>query len=414
MNKTVKANVAARSFRHLEMRQWRNHLAFFVLAVGALTALIIAYRNFGGSTPKERPQAEVTHVSYAEIPSLKNIEDIEVGEWVHAQNPSLKSTRPIRANIATERCRRLLLRVSKEDGTSLEIELLRDLFWIEKVGASVGGSIELHLEEFGAEGPAQVLDILPCPELVPRPNQHAHLVTGTFHHESADLIDVYISELSEPIGVTASHLFYSIDRNGFVPASRLQVRERLHSHDNREVVVAAIRPRDGPEAVFNLEVETQHVYEVTSLGVLVHNSCLDGEEFIYRLLDDQGEVVYYGIAKGMDNLIARLRFHNSEKVFSSMQVIGRNLSHDAARTLEGALIRRAITRSGVDESLPIVRQLEEAGLINMNRGRLYERWLQRGGEAYIPWQRLNEVPNHAIPINSTLKELREILKGVQI
>ncbi len=48
---------------------------------------------------------------------------------------------------------------------------------------------------------------------------------------------------------------------------------QVRSHSGQAVRVAAILPRPGPERVYNLEVQGEHVYEVSGVGVLVHNEC---------------------------------------------------------------------------------------------------------------------------------------------
>lgn len=111
----------------------------------------------------------------------------------------------------------------------------------------------------------------------PRPGPHARLVTGRFRHESANTLDLTIVDESgktlESIGVTGTHPFWSEDRFEFVPASDLQPDETLLSHNGNPIFVGSITPRAGPEAVFNLEVDGEHVYYVSRTGVLAHNTC---------------------------------------------------------------------------------------------------------------------------------------------
>jgi hypothetical protein len=78
----------------------------------------------------------------------------------------------------------------------------------------------------------------------------------------------------------------------------------------------------------------------------------------YRLVDKSGNVVYYGIAEGIAN----------------------NLSHDKARTIEATLIHNrlaeAMKNKIIDETMSVVEQLQKAGLLNLNRGRIPERWIE--------------------------------------
>jgi hypothetical protein len=162
--------------------------------------------------------------------------------------------------------------MTKADGSRLDIELLRPAVWVELAGAQPGQTIELDLPELGAEGPAAVLAVEPCPPIQGGPGQ---LVTGTFAHQSADVLDLHVAGLDEPLGVTAGHPFWSDDRQDFVPAGMLRAGERLAGLDG-PARVASIVPRASPQRVYNLEVDTEHVYCVPPRGLLVHNNCPGG------------------------------------------------------------------------------------------------------------------------------------------
>jgi len=123
----------------------------------------------------------------------------------------------------------------------------------------------------GASGPARVVHIGPAPPLEAGPGQ---IVTGTFAHSAANVINLYVEGLDEPIGTTASHPFWCEDRQAFVPAGDLKRGERLRTQDGQLLALTASRPR-AAAAVFNLEVNTEHVYYVGIHGLLVHNSCSD-------------------------------------------------------------------------------------------------------------------------------------------
>jgi len=117
-----------------------------------------------------------------------------------------------------------------------------------------------------------VVHIGPAPPLEAGPGQ---IVTGTFAHSAANVINLYVEGLDEPIGTTASHPFWCEDRQAFVPAGDLKRGERLRTQDGQLLALTASRPR-AADAVFNLEVNTEHVYYVGIHGLLVHNSC-DGK-----------------------------------------------------------------------------------------------------------------------------------------
>ncbi|MBR4975579.1 MAG: hypothetical protein IKY61_00895, partial [Thermoguttaceae bacterium] len=99
------------------------------------------------------------------------------------------------------------------------------------------------------------------------------VVTGTFAHISDAVIDLQIEGQPKPIGCTTTHPFWSVDRQDFVEAGRLQQGERVQLYSGETKRVVQKLPRPGPVNVYNLEVYAEHVYSVTPDGVLAHNSC---------------------------------------------------------------------------------------------------------------------------------------------
>jgi hypothetical protein len=148
--------------------------------------------------------------------------------------------------------------------------LLRPLIWIGESQADIGATIYLDLPEMGAQGFAKVRNIEPCP-LIKHGN--GNVITGTFHHEAANIIDLYVEGLSKPIGCTDNHPFWSVTRQEIVDAGKLQQGEKLQLYNGQITKVVQILPRPGPESVYNLEVHNDHVCHVTNNGILVHNVC---------------------------------------------------------------------------------------------------------------------------------------------
>ena len=96
------------------------------------------------------------------------------------------------------------------------------------------------------------------------------VVTGTFKHSSNAVVDIYINGRERPIGTTANHPFWSEDRAEFIRADQLEFGERLRSFTGSAYVTKVV-PRRIPETVYNLEVQVDHVYHVSTNGLLVHN-----------------------------------------------------------------------------------------------------------------------------------------------
>ncbi|MFN7803178.1 MAG: polymorphic toxin-type HINT domain-containing protein, partial [Planctomycetaceae bacterium] len=233
------------------------------------------------------------------------IGEIRTGERVLAANPQMNHAVVTASEIDPGTWRNIRLRMRKPHGGTLDIVLLRPLAWLAEqvdefdqlvaadshasvpphavrseqdhagfqLDSDVGhdiGWIHLALPELGAVGPAEVLAIEPCPPLASGPGR---TVTGTFAHSAGDVLDLEIEGLDTPLGCTANHPFWSADRQDFVPAGSLTIGEHLRTESGTLRQVTRITPRRGPPvAVFNLEVDAEHVYYVSTAGVLVHNA----------------------------------------------------------------------------------------------------------------------------------------------
>ena len=203
-------------------------------------------------------------------PTLRtvSIEDIRLGGRVLGTNPQCRSAEATEPGEAT--WRKLCFRAAKPDGRRLEFELLRPASWVAQTCGRVGGIIEVDLPEMGVSGPATLVGMEPCP---PIEGGEGNIVTGRFRHEpDGDLLDIRLEGWREPIGCTPQHPFWSEDQREFVPAGRLAVGERLRTHARGIVRIHSIARRPREEWVYNLEVHGEHVYEVSGLGVLVHNN----------------------------------------------------------------------------------------------------------------------------------------------
>ena len=75
----------------------------------------------------------------------------------------------------------------------------------------------------------------------------------------------------ETVRPTAHHKFYSETRDQWLSAQDLQPGERLRGL-NGTLQVVSTRPIPGTHRVYNMTVEGEHVYHVSTLGVLAHNN----------------------------------------------------------------------------------------------------------------------------------------------
>ena len=232
-------------------------------AAAPIATSVVSVPSVVESPPVERPTRYVT----------KKIRDVETLEWVLADNPEVDGTESEFGEFIPARWRKLCFSMTKPDGGAVEFSLVRPDWWVEFQGAEAGRPIDLDLSELGVYGPTEVVSIGPCPDPGPKPHPGCRLVTGKFTHYVDRMIDVQLDDLDDSVGCTPSHLWWSEDRQAFLPAGELRPGEQLGTADGRPAHVAAITPRFGTQPVYNLEVETEHVYYVSQKGVLVHNTC---------------------------------------------------------------------------------------------------------------------------------------------
>lgn len=166
-----------------------------------------------------------------------------------------------------------LIRLESNDPArgTVAINLLRPIEWITATRAEAGRTVTLTVPEMGLRGPATVCSIEPCPATASGPL--AGMVTGTFATEKAKTVSVYLESLTEPIGATASHPFFSLDRRAWTAAAQLRPSERVQTADG-EAKIARLQVRATPESVYNLEVQGTHTYFVSKARVWVHNGCV--------------------------------------------------------------------------------------------------------------------------------------------
>jgi hypothetical protein len=166
--------------------------------------------------------------------------------------------------------RQISLVILNDIGTiTMEVNLLRPLWWIEAVGAEVNGTIRLTIAEKGIiDEIAYVQSIDPCPEIS---CDDGNLVTGTFR-SFGRTVEMRFSESDEVIECTHGHRFYSEDQGDWIPAQDLYIDEKILTKDGY-VTIATLVFHDEVKEVFNLEImDDDHSYFVSQSDVLAHNS----------------------------------------------------------------------------------------------------------------------------------------------
>lgn len=179
--------------------------------------------------------------------------------------------------ITPETWRAIQLEMPDSAGGTLHIHLLRPIWWIEEQGATVGGTIVLDMSEMGAFGKANVLSIGPCPVYSHAVPDGYHIVTGTFIHEHAKILDMQFEGEDVPLGVTANRPIWSVTQGKFLPAGELRVGDEVQTlHGTAKLL--SVQKRPGRHTVYNLEVHRGHTYYVSTQGILVHNKAAHIDE----------------------------------------------------------------------------------------------------------------------------------------
>jgi hypothetical protein len=259
-------------------RRSRVHraLACYGLLAGLLLAACLAWGPSATTSPPSG-EPEIATENPTQVPDkartvedqaarLRRIETIRLGERVLGRNPQGAAAE---AEPDAASWRQIDLELRKPSGRLLYAGLLRGPEWLAAHKPEEGRKIWLEMPEMGAVGWATVTAVKPCPPIQLGPGQ---VVTGTFKHEPDDTaLDVRVEGLAEPIGVTDTHPFWSEDRQAFVAVGKLRAGERVRTEALGVVTVTSITHRPREAWVYNLEVHGEHVYEVSLLGLLVHN-----------------------------------------------------------------------------------------------------------------------------------------------
>ncbi|MEM7558092.1 MAG: RES domain-containing protein [Planctomycetota bacterium] len=174
----------------------------------------------------------------------------------------------------------------------------------------VGMTVEMDLLEMGAVGPALITGVTRCPAIASGRGQP---VTATFSHPpSTSVLSVLFEGESDPICVTDNHLFWSVDRQHFLPIGQMEVGARVQTYHGETERIAAKLPRPGPQVVYNLEVYGEHVYFVGEQGLLAPNMCSVRKGARPDGVDFEGTVWRYEYPTRLDDTWTASKWWNVE------------------------------------------------------------------------------------------------------
>jgi len=250
-------------------------------ALCLLLAALFAGRSLSSSPSVSPAPSQKAAVSHGHQPASQAIETIRVGQRVVTSVPGdaqAGTGTETQVDPATWRLLRLRAEDRWADGTLdvVEVETLQSPEWIAAHDAVVGAQVPLplDLQEMGLSESlrAEVTANAPCPPIARGPGR---VVLTTVNHLNPDGWELTLADergRQERLRPTGSHKFYSLDRNEFIPAEDLREGERLQGVNGRLTLLHRER-LPGVHRVYNMTVETEHVYHVALMGALVHNTC---------------------------------------------------------------------------------------------------------------------------------------------
>jgi hypothetical protein len=209
--------------------------------------------------------------------TFRPIEELRVGDRVVSDNPETETPLESKVDPRTWRLLKLYAEERWPDGTldTIHVETLQSPEWIEAHGANVGAQVPppLDLLEMGLSESllATVVANEPCPQLE---TGAGRLALTTVNHLNADvweLTAVNASGVQEQLRPTGFHKFYSDTRHDWISAKEIHDNEVIRGRAGPLRIVGK-KQQQGVERVYNLTVEGEHVYYVSELGLLVHNT----------------------------------------------------------------------------------------------------------------------------------------------
>ena len=275
-----------------QTKSWRSRLGLAWLCLWLSIAAGFGYRYLANEPTGEVQASIDVSKNSSTAPKTKPIEQIQVGERVaFTINPTESLDTTFSFDVNPRTWRKVTLRTAKH-----EVVLLRPATWVNEHLVDGASTIMLSVPEIGIDEPAEVVSIWPCPTV---PAGEGRIVIGTFTHITSETICMYIDGLDEPIRCTPNHVTWSVEHKDFVEAHELQAGNLILCDDGVRKLVRIEKIAE-PIRVYNLEVQGQHVYQVSKLGMLVHNTSFAGmtNNAVNKTISAQQHVLLRQLFKG--------------------------------------------------------------------------------------------------------------------
>lgn len=153
-------------------------------------------------------------------------------------------------------------------------------------------------------------------------------VIGTIKHKGLETTD--ISWVNNTVTASSDHEFYSVSRQTYVDAEKLQVGEFLKGDSGANTPITSVGEKKiGLVDLYNIEVEHFHNYHVgTNPGVLVHNGA-GGKSYI-NLPSDLGPARGPVRSQHYSHSPIGTRLHDEAQSFRAMHPDGKNVHRNFA------------------------------------------------------------------------------------
>jgi len=223
------------------------------------------------------PLPTMTSASY-EPQSSTAIETIHVGDRVMGNLSPGEMAGDTEVEQSTWRKLRLSAEAVWPDGTidDIHVETLQPPEWVAHYKAEVGADVPIPLDlvEMGlpTDLTARVVANEACPTLKAGPGR---VVLTTVNHLNSDLYELTVAASDghiETIRPTGLHRFYRPLDQSWCVTKDLRSGDELQG-PNGPLFVRSVQSISGTRRVYNMTVEGEHVYRVSLLGALVHNTC---------------------------------------------------------------------------------------------------------------------------------------------
>ena len=283
--------------------------------------------------------------------------------------------------------------IVRNDLSVVEAEFIRPRDWIESLGLVKGARIDLAVPELEIDGLAEVTAIRPCPPIA---EGEGRVVTGRFvTRDVANIVRITIATGTE-IRATDVHPVWSVDREDWVPAGKLEPGEQVDTLDG-PVAVTSVEPLDRHPAVYNLEVHGEHVYRIAVDGVLVHNAgpgdCLEG------IASNTRKIAGSGPKSGFLEISENTKSANAVKHFQGKKPVDFRYDPESGRFVMGNNPLGHSGMPGFPESAPGGRiRLENGKLVtDEHSGHFGELWTPKIREQFVDFMK-----KHGVTITHTI------------